>query len=261
MENNFGLKELYEVSLKATYPIEVKGRKLEIGETVAFFDRIQLVDFVENKSFISANGGYDNRAHVWWEETKEIKVNLVQGVFSKTQLALMTNASLISNDGQSRVQIGRLESIETDEQGVAKTKFPISEPVFVYNKQTGEKITGWTYQNNQLMTSYAFVELLIDYQYNYDNGYEVLSIGNSLTSGYLSLEGKTRVKDDITGQVKTGIIKIPKLKLLSNLSMRLGNDGIPLVGRLDAVAIPTGNRGSKRVMELLFLNDDIDSDM
>jgi hypothetical protein len=111
------------------------------------------------------------------------------------------------------------------------------------------------------MTSYAFVELLIDYQYNYDNGYEVLSIGNSLTSGYLSLEGKTRVKDDITGQVKTGIIKIPKLKLLSNLSMRLGNDGIPLVGRLDAVAIPTGNRGSKKVMELLFLNDDIDSDM
>jgi hypothetical protein len=40
MESNFGLKELYEVSLKATYPIEVKGRKIEIGETIAFFDRI-----------------------------------------------------------------------------------------------------------------------------------------------------------------------------------------------------------------------------
>ena len=261
MENNFGLKELYEVSLKTTYPIEVKGRKLEVGETVAFFDRIQLIDFVENKNFISANGGYDNRAHVWWEETKEIKVGLVQGVFSKMQLALMANASLIDNNGQSKVLIGRLESIETDERGIANTKFPISEPVFVYNKNTGEKITNWSYNGNQLMTSNAFVELLIDYQYNYDNGYEVLSIGNSLMSGYLSLEGKTRVKDDISGQVKTGIIKIPKLKLLSNLSMRLGNDGVPLVGRLDAVAVPTGNRGSKKVMELLFLNDDIDSDM
>lgn len=99
MENNFGLKELYEVSLKATYPIEVKGRKIEIGETVAQFDRIQIADFVENKSFISANGGFDNRAHVWWEETKEIKVNLSQGVFSKMQLALMTNANLTQSEG------------------------------------------------------------------------------------------------------------------------------------------------------------------
>jgi predicted RNA-binding protein len=59
--NNFGLKELYDVSLKTTYPIEVKGRKIDIGETVAVFDRIQVADFIENKSFISANGGFDNR--------------------------------------------------------------------------------------------------------------------------------------------------------------------------------------------------------
>jgi hypothetical protein len=102
---------------------------------------------------------------------------------------------------------------------------------------------------------------LVDCYYEYDNGYDILSVGNPLTNGYLSLEGKTRVKDDITGQVKTGIIRIPKLKLLSNLSMRLGNDAIPQIGRLDAVAVPTGSRGEKRVMELIFLNDDIDSDM
>jgi hypothetical protein len=82
-----------------------------------------------------------------------------------------------------------------------------------------------------------------------------------LTNGYLSLEGKTRVKDDITGQVTTGIIKIPKLKLMSDLSMRLGQDAVPVVGRLDAIAVPTGERGHKKVMELIFLNDDIDSDM
>ena len=261
MENNFGLKELYEVSLKATYPIEVKDRKIEIGETIALFDRIQIADFVENKSFISANGGFDNRAHVWWEETKEIKVNLSQGVFSKTQLALMTNASLTINEGASIVPINRREVIESDEQGMAQLKYPASEPIFVYDNKTGEKLTGWQIEGNRLALDVAYKEVLVDYYYNYDNGYEVLSFGNALTNGYLSLEGKTRVKDDISGQVKTGIIKIPKLKLLSNLSMRLGNDGIPLVGRLDAVAVPTGNRGSKKVMELLFLNDDIDSDM
>jgi hypothetical protein len=89
----------------------------------------------------------------------------------------------------------------------------------------------------------AYLELIVDYQYNYTDGAEILTFGNALTNGFLSLEGKTRVKDDITGQVKTGIIKIPKLKLLSNLSMRLGNDAIPQVGRLDAVAVPTGPKG------------------
>ena len=70
-----------------------------------------------------------------------------------------------------------------------------------------------------------------------------------------------RVKDDITGKVKTGIIKIPKLRLMSDLSMRVGSDAIPQVGRLDAVAVPEGTRGQSKVMEIIFLNDDIDADM
>jgi hypothetical protein len=40
MNNEIGFKELYEVSLKATYPIEVGGEIIEAGETIAFFDRI-----------------------------------------------------------------------------------------------------------------------------------------------------------------------------------------------------------------------------
>jgi hypothetical protein len=126
MENNFGLKEMYEVSLKVTYPIEVKGRKIEVGETIAVFDRIQLADFAENKNFISANGGFDNRPRVWWEETKEIKVALSQGVFSKVQLALMTNASLINNEGDSIVAINCREVVESDELGTALLKHPAS---------------------------------------------------------------------------------------------------------------------------------------
>jgi hypothetical protein len=86
-------------------------------------------------------------------------------------------------------------------------------------------------------------------------------VGREFTNGYLSLEGKMRVKDDITGHIKTGIIKIPKLKLMSDLSIKLGKDASPTVGRLNAVAVPDGQRGNKKVMEIIFLNDDIDSDM
>ena len=259
--NDFGLKELYEVSLKLTYPIEVSGRRFEIGETLVIFDSIQLANFSENKNFSSAKGGYDNRALVWWEETKDIQFSLTQGVFSKFQLALMTNAKILKTDAEDAVMISCREIVETDERGVITLKYPPSQPVFVYDKKTGEKIQGWTINGDQLNLQQAYLELIVDYQYNYTEGAEILTFGNALTNGFLSLEGKTRVKDDITGQVKTGIIKIPKLKLLSNLSMRLGNDAIPQVGRLDAVAVPTGPKGQKKVMELIFLNDDIDSDM
>ena len=262
MDNfDINFKELYDVSLKATYPIELSGKKIEEGETIAAFDRIQLANFQENKKFISSNGGFDNRPLIWWEETKEIHVGMRHGVFSKTQLALISNNNLVKSEGQESVKINCRELVETNEKGIAYTKFPTSAPCFIYKKSTGEKLENVVRVSNQIMTNEAFAELLVDYYYEYNNGFEIINFGNALTNGYLSLEGKTRVKDDITGQVKTGIIRIPKLKLLSNLSIQLGNDAIPQVARLDAVAVPAGPKGQKRVMELIFLNDDIDSDM
>jgi hypothetical protein len=155
----------------------------------------------------------------------------------------MTNSKLIHNEGSSKVILNHRETIESNENGLIITKYPIVEPYFVYKKSTGEKITGIYCTYKTIYTDYPYEDFLVDYFYEYNNGYDVLTVGNPLTNGYLSLEGRTRVKDDATGQVRTGIIKIPKLKLLSNLSMRLGNDAIPQVGHLDAIAVPTGPKG------------------
>ena len=261
MDNNIGFKELYEVSLKATYPVEMGDQKIEIGETIAVFDKLLIGLFEEEKNFFSANGGYDNRAHIWWEEIKEIRLSLAQGVFSKEQLALMTNAKLIIDKGRETISLNSRELVETDENGVAIVKNCIKAPIFVYDKDSGRKITDFTYTENNIVTNQSYKEIIVDYYYDYDNGYSILSFGRMLTNGYLFLEGKMRVKDDITGQVTTGIIKIPKLKLMSDLSMRLGQDAVPVVGRFDAIAVPTGERGHKKVMEIIFLNDDIDSDI
>lgn len=259
--DDFGIKELYDVTLKATYNIEVGNRKIEPGEVVAAFDRIQIANFQEHKNFSAARGGSDARALVWWEDTREVALSFTQGVFSKTQFALMTNASLIQNDGKSVVSINCREILETDEKGRMQAKHAVKTPCFVYRQPTGERLYEFAINNNAIYTNEQYQEYLVDYYYDYDNNYDIISVGDPLTNGFLSLEGKMRVKDDTTGQVTTGIIKIPKLRLLSNLSMRLGQDAVPLVGRLDAVAIPTGERGQKKVMEIIFLSDDIDSDM
>ena len=261
MTNEFNFKELYEVSLKSTLPIEVSGTKLEAGETIASFDRIQIANFQEIKSVASANGGWDNRAHIFWETTKEVKISFSQGVFSKIQLALMANAQLINNEGEQIIPINKREEFESDEHGKVVIGRTLRGPVFVYDKTTGKKITGWTQTTDSIMLNEAYKSVVVDYWYDYDNGCQIMTVGRPLTQGYLSLCGKMRVKDDVTGKVKTGIIKIPKLRLMSDLSMRVGSDAIPQVGRLDAVAVPEGGRGQSKVMEIIFLNDDIDADM
>jgi hypothetical protein len=73
--NNFGIKELYDVSLKTTFPMEVGDRTIEANETIAVFDKISLGNFQENKKFFSANAGTDDRALIWWEETKEVQIS------------------------------------------------------------------------------------------------------------------------------------------------------------------------------------------
>ena len=75
MEQEFGLKELTDLTLKATYPIEMEGRVFEAGEVIARFDKIQLANFREIASRTSANGGQNNSALVVWENSKEIQLN------------------------------------------------------------------------------------------------------------------------------------------------------------------------------------------
>jgi hypothetical protein len=100
----------------------------------------------------------------------------------------------------------------------------------VYDAKTGDKIEDATFSTQQIITSKPYQDIIVDYWYNYTNKSTTMIVGHSLTNGYLSLSGKTRVKDEITGQVKTGIINIPKLKLMSDLSMRLGDNATPIMG-------------------------------
>jgi hypothetical protein len=45
MSNEFGMKELYSVFLKTTYPMRIHGKEFEEGEVIAAFDKIQIANF------------------------------------------------------------------------------------------------------------------------------------------------------------------------------------------------------------------------
>lgn len=259
MENQFSLKELYDVKIKTTYPIEINGKQLEIGETIAMFDRIKIANFEEVKNFIAAKGGYNNEGRVFWEDEKEIRINFQQGIFNTSQFSLMNNAKLLENKDSGLLTISKREMNQSNGEGnIFLEETPLGN-VFIYD-ENGNKLS-YSQEENRLKIDETYCRVIVDYEYKYKGNSQSILVGRPLIQGFLSLEGKTRVKEDITGQVKTGIIKIPKLRLMSELSMRLGQDAVPVMGSMTISGLPSGVKGSKKVMELTILEEDIDSDI
>ena len=67
-----------------------------------------------------------------------------------------------------------------------------------------------------------------------------------------------RLKDDQTGHNITGIIKMPKVKLMSDLSMRLGKDASPMVAQFSLTAYPSELSGDINICDITYLSSDID---
>lgn len=261
MDNEMlGLKEIYNCIIKATYDIEINGQIIKAGEPIAVLDSIQMANFQEIKSRIDARGGYGNQAWISWENTKEVQVNFTQGIFSKLHFALLGNSEI---DTVSNIEIPEEEfGIEVDEQSRVELKYTPSQNLYIYDADTGIPIVDFT-QNGRIITfanmsPYTLVDVYYDF---ITNSGTMITIGRQLFSGYLTLTAKTRLKDDTTGNTVTGVFKIPRLKLMSDFSIRLGNDVPPSIGNFRISAIPTGSKGSETVMQFIVLSDDIDSDI
>ena len=85
---------------------------------------------------------------------------------------------------------------------------------------------------------------------------EFKSIDQVVKSAKIQLAEMAKNGKDITG-----IIEIPKLKLVSGLSMILGQNASPIVPRFKAIGYPVGVRGNSEVLRITFLSDVIDSDI
>ena len=256
----FSFKDLEKVSLKATSNIEIGNKQFVQGETLAYFDKIQIASLDEERDVRVAEGGYGNPSLVFWDTTKELRLRFTQGVFSEEHFALLTNARLIEQVNVP-ILISEEEIKETSEQRTITLKHAPVGTIFVYNKNTGARITNFTVSGATLTFESSYLEVLVRYNYNYINKIYDYKIGRRLVNGFVELEGRTRVKDDVSGQVVTGILKIPKLKLLSELSIKLGEQATPVVGRFDALCLPVGSRGNTYVTDFVILSDDIDSDL
>lgn len=258
MDNQMnGLKDIYECIFRATYDMKIGDRLIKTGEPIVMFDSLQLVDFQEIKDRIDAKGGYNNQTWVSWESTREEQIAFSQGTLSKTHLAILGNAVM---NKEEYVEVPKIETGEILENLRFHLRYePIPNSVFVYNKNSGATINFTVDGQDIVCEADPYTEIQIYYNFNYKNA-EVINIGRQLIKGYISMTAKTRLKDDVTGKIVTGIISIPRLKLMSDFSIRLGNDAPPAIGYFRVSAFPTGSKGSEKVMDIILLNDDIDSE-
>ena len=263
MEKEFGMQELYFVQLKSTSIIEINGRQIQPGEVIAAFDKIQIANFKELHREAAAQGGYQNRKLVVWNRTEGVDLVFTQGVFSKTQFGLMNNARLLELKKEDWiVYIAQRDELETNSEGIIQlSHVPANNYIFVYNKETGEKLTGLERTGpDTILTPLVYKDVIVDYEYAYDNGANVSSIGEDIFEGYVTLEGRTRIKDDVTGETHTAIIYIPKLKITSDFNLTLGMNAQPIVGKFTGTSLATGERKQSKALEIYYLEDDIDKD-
>ena len=253
-------KSLENVCLKTTCNIEAAGKSYDAGEIIAKFDKIQISGLREFRDYVAARGGFDNRGWVYWTKTQQIDLTFSQGVFSSLQFGLLNNANIIRIEEEEPLLITKVEELESDAVGNVVTSKEPYDQIFVYDKSTGEKIH-WFKLGTFLRIDTGYTDVVVSYRYNYTQGATIARIGEQFTNGFLELEGITRVKDDTSGLITTGVIKIPKLKLMSGLSIQLGAQANPVVGNFRAVGVPVGSRNDSYVVEFDFLEHDIDSDM
>lgn len=264
--DHFGIKELYEATLKATSIVRIGDRTYEIGEPILYFKHLQFATLTEGTAIIKATGGRGNATRVIWESHNDTMVSLKAGVLTKESFAHLINANVITS--QNNISIPKIIDVLLDNNGeyqITET-LTTSAPFFVYLENNGvlEKTTDYTITNGLLScTNGSDLNCRISYYYDYEDGYERLALDLRRFNGVLRFEGKAYYKSDDSGLQKTAIIVAPKVKIISNLQLILGEKADPLVSTFNMLCMmdKVYQGEDNLVIDIQLLDTDIDSDI
>ena len=259
MDRFSGMKELYDVSLRLNAPLEIGNKKYDINESILNFKTAEIAQIDEAKKNVQARGGYHNNPLVNWEIDKEMSFAISNGVLSPISWSLLSNSKLKEPVIKSVQYNEELHVIEEGEYCYVDLKYypnscnqlmgiqpnPELEPmpmgrrpelmlkplppsktkwIFIYDIETGKRIRDFEIYRNRIYFKENIRRVEIDYTFNYEDKIRTIEVGNRLLNGFLRLTGKMSVKDEKSGEVTTAILEMPKIKLSSSLSMRLGKN-------------------------------------
>lgn len=289
MDQNFGHKELYEVVLRAKTPMRFGNREIEIDEPILYFDSIQMAVLTEQNRPVFARGGWANMPRVIWDDRQEVQFQMVDGVMSSVGMSILLSANVLAKEPNQPLYIHKIEGpfeiannayiypqhwpVETD---IKKAFIFDFDRTAIQKKIYGRRVYGvkdpfdetekpciQLFQDKKCETlADNSRKYLIDYYYEYEDEALLYSVQKERFNGLFTLEAKFYSKDENEGQNYTNILYMPKVRIVSNINLRLGERADPTVSTFNIIGLPETVGDQKNlIMEITRLGQDIDADI
>ena len=298
IDQYFGIKELYEVVLKAKNHMVLGSRHLEEGEPVLYFENIKIAHISEKNAPIMARGGWLNMPQVIWEDRSEVAFTLSEGVISSISLGILLSANMATSHKDDPLLVSKKEGPYTSNSILVDNKYenviylehwPVSYPIkktFIYEyerdvaqkKIYGKRIFGQMdlldntkerpcialYNDKELTEpADATKQYIVDYYYEYNNSALIYTIAKERFNGLFTLEGKFYSKDENEGLNYTNLIYMPKVRVVSDINLRLGERADPSTSVFNIIGLPEHSDNSREglILKITRLSDDIDGNL
>jgi hypothetical protein len=290
MDQYFGAKELYEVVLRAKTPMTFGTRQIEAEEPVLYFENITMAVLQEQNSIIMAKGGWANLPHVIWEDRSEVRFAMSEGVMSTISMSVLLSANVTSPTPATKILVPKREGpLEIkDDRYIFPEHWPVENSkkktfIFDYDRDViQQKIYGKRvllkpdlpekdnrpciklYKdkscNNEADVNRKYI---IDYYYEYGDEALIYSIQKERFNGLFTLEGKFYTKDENEGIDYTNLLYMPKVRIVSDINLRLGERADPTMAVFNIIGLPETSYNNKDglIMDIVRLNSDVDSDI
>lgn len=261
---NLGMKSLEEVCIKSYKPMIFGARNLEKGEPILYFENIQIGQLSEENRPIIARGGWGNNSLVVWDTRDQMTFRFQNGIINQLGLGLLLGANVLARENGIIAHFYEKEII-LDENGEAELQHaPLTtSPIFVFHyalSSIQEKITEYTIENNRIScgSALAFQQIACDYYFTYNSEAITYTLGKQRFNGNFSLEAMFYMKDENDGLQHTALLSLPKIQIVSNIKLYLGEKANPTVSTFDIIAFPDRTEyGESIVAQIVYLDDDI----
>ena len=290
LDQYFGTKELSEVVLKAHDPMQFGSRRLEAGEPVLYFEKVNMAVLNERQSTIMARGGWSNMPRVIWEDRSEVQFSLTEGVMSSIGMGILLSSTIATQSQlEESLLIPKREGpFELEDGRIYISHEPALYPtkkVFIYEYERGvaqKKVYGELDPDNNKYNSFldqteicikvfadkekkieadATKTYIVDYYYEYKDEALIYTIQKERFNGLFTLEGKFYSKDENDGLNYTNLIYMPKVRVVSDINLRLGERADPTTSVFNIIGLPENVGGNKKsmILEITRLSEDIDA--
>ena len=283
----FGHKELYEVVLRAKNPMQFGNRYIEAEEPVLYFDNINMSLLTEQNKPVFARGGWANMPRVIWDERSEVQFQMIDGVMSQVGMSILLGANVTARQDKKPLYINKKEGPFTMINGCIDLQHrPIDSTIKktfifdydrdaiqekIYGKRIEGIVDGFGNQVNRIelykdknltIPAENNRKYVVDYYYEYEDEALIYTVQKERFNGLFTLEAKFYSKDENEGQNYTNVLWMPKVRIVSNINLRLGERADPTVSTFNIIGLPETIGDYKNlIMNITRLNTDIDADI